>query len=101
MAWAVVKAGPVLLDYTMIHFQNPDRQWFKKTISQWVRGKMAMNKYEYLLDHYLVNGKINVVRPVTAKNGLVLLLKICVRYGRFVVWLAINRLSFSAFNIFL
>ena len=61
---------------------------------------MAMNKYEYLLDHYLVNGKINVVRPVTAQNGLVLLLKICVRYGSFVVWLAINRLSFGAFNIF-
>lgn len=83
----------------MIYFQNPDRQWYKKTISQWVRDKMAMNKYEYLLDYHLSIGVVNVILPITGKNKLSRSMSILLRFVRFYLWLKINRLSYKHFNV--
>jgi glycosyltransferase involved in cell wall biosynthesis len=83
----------------MIFFQNPDRQWYKKTISQWVRGARAMNKYEYILDNHLDKGIVNVILPVTGKNKIQKLLNIFLRFFRFYVWIKINGLNYKSFNI--
>ena len=83
----------------MIFFQNPDRQWYKKTISQWVRGARAMNKYEYILDDHLDKGIVNVILPVTGKNKIQKLLNIFLRFIRFYVWIKINGLNYKSFNI--
>ena len=50
----------------MIFIQNPDRQWFKKTISQWLKGRKPMNKYEYILDHMLSSGYTKFARAAAA-----------------------------------
>ena len=83
----------------MIFFQNPDRQWFKKTISQWVRNKNAMNKYEYLLDHYLQQGVVNVILPVAKVGKVSKGVNIFLRLVRFRIWLLINKLSYKNFNV--
>ena len=83
----------------MIFFQNPDRQWYKKTISQWVRRSRAMNKYEYILDNYLEQGTVNVILPVTGKNKLHKQFNILFRFIRFYIWIKINKLNYKSFNV--
>lgn len=83
----------------MIFFQNPDRQWFKKTISQWIRGKIQNNKYEYLLEFYLKQGVVNVILPVAKAGKISKGINIFLRLVRFRIWLLINKLSYKNFNV--
>lgn len=58
-----------------------------------------MNKYEYLLDHYLQQGVVNVVLPVTREGNFFNWLNVLLRLLRFRIWLVINALSYKKFKI--
>ena len=83
----------------VVHILNPDRQWFKKTISQWLRGVRPMDKYEYILDHFIDGGEVNVVLPVTGGNFFSQLINRFRRLLRFRLWLLINGLDRSIFKV--
>ena len=58
-----------------------------------------MDKYEYLLDHYLDTGYVKVVLPVTRQGAIPRNLNIILRLIRFRLWITINSLDIHKFDI--
>lgn len=84
----------------MIVLQNPDRLWFKRNISNWVKGQNGMRKYEYILDYMLSKEQpVTVILPVFQNGRFRSFLARYVRIFKFFIWCFINRLRISSFSI--
>ncbi len=80
----------------MIYLQNPDRLWYKKNISSFLKRNSGMKKYEYILDCLLSKEVVNVILPVYMKYDFFYTF---IRKFKFYIWCKINNLDFSKFNI--
>lgn len=85
----------------MLIFQNPDRQWYFKTISHWIRGKNPTGKYTYILEESLVEETVSILLS-SNKNGPLITRQFYrfLRFLRFYLWLKINNLPLKKFKLF-
>lgn len=82
-----------------MYFQNPDRLWFKKNLSHFLRGQRGMRKYEYLFDQFYQNEIVKVLLPVYPKSNLLFYPLVFLRLIKFILWCLINNLDIRKFKL--